>query len=454
MDIDDSDFIAPDALLTLAPHPAVDLGLQLEANAARIENNLRRIIRLVGWRHWERKYRFIEFELDRFSFSRRNLSERHYLEVAIPQMYKRLMLTGRIDILRDPRFVGVATFVKSFGAIYDNLDPEGRRKLLGAVRSGLDSRRSLRALEWEFFVSGALASRGYELAPIDLRGAGRFDWLARHGDLYVEVECKHIVKVKGSWKPEGYFRPLYVALEDEYLHTFSPSDQMWQVSLEYLDELRMDRATVLSIAEALRTTLRTGLPLETTGVRLEPTPIGEFNGDLNQLFANAEKVAEDLQSDELIIFGGCATPFILSIKDVSTTIEEKRSRLAKIWRRFLRAASGQLAHAHPGILMIQIERGLRMAGSRQRKEKAAMERASVAALVDEQLDAIGKDRPTLAGVSLSFGGPPFSGGGTLAVKNRHAKAVTELLDQLSESRDVPSFIVNWFDEWDSKWFAE
>jgi|GEM_PF-5188566 len=453
---DDVSYIPAGALLSTAGLGYIDLGNFLKYNQARNEKSIIGIIRVAGWQQWQKKADRINQLTERWSFSRRDLLETHYLEYWIPLLYKNLMLRKHLkaELLMDARTIAAIVFAKTFIDIYNTLNVAGKTKLKGALLHGLQKNGDLKSLEWELIVASNLATKGYDVAPIDLYSLGRFDFRTRKaGSPAVNCECKSIKKVKGQLQRHRFLDQLYRALEQEHLQEIKQTGHIWQIELSYPSSFHLkNHRDARTVADAITTAINSGVTQYSGDLNVKPTPLERYDGQITEVFEVAEEVDKKTNPDHLAVFGGCSSPFVLAARTSDISSEARSEKIRRVWNRFLRKAINQLPQDSLSILSLQIERGLRATTEKDR-ERATNERVSIGSLVLTELDKICGNKPTFLGISVSFAGPPFSEGTTAFLRNPHSQ-FDHPLTEAEPSLPVFPTTSQWFDDWDSCFFSQ
>lgn len=411
-----------------------------------VERGVRLAVMTSGWKKWDRRIRHVEQLLAEHPSTRKLLLERHFLELQTLPTYRHVMLTGRLP---RPSLLHTWCFVSwaQLAHLYARLPEKARRKLAGAMRASLESQRGFRPLLWEVNIAYALALQGFGVGFVDLCDVGRFDYLAESPEIAMEVECKHVTGGKGLNRDEFAQQLLDHAIE-RLQRVVSPTGGVWLIEIESGSSVPRDRTVLDRLAETILRSIGQAGEREEAGVRFSCERICDWDGTVEHVHRLVPKIARELPSPFLTAFGSPSSPFILA----HAVSEADAKRFPLVWQRFLRAASRQFTGSRPAAIFVEFERARRIWGTEAQRERALEERAASLAVIHEALRVVGKERPYLLGVSVSFGGLPFAAGDTFTLRNPSSSADPVVLDLFTKRTDQPEFMSTARDAWDSQWF--
>lgn len=411
------------------------------------ERGLRLAVAAVGWKKWDRRVTHLEALIRKHSSSRKRLLERHWLELNILKSYQHLMLTGRLPLrILDPFNHWVFFACARFALLYDHLQGAARTRLLGAVKSSLDSERGFRPLLWELEIGYVLSSRGFSVGFVDLSGAGRFDYLAKSAGLSFEVECKHIAMSKGIEIDSRAHELLDHAIE-RVQADIEASGVVWLIEVESGSRLPRNVAGVNRLAENICQAIGGAGSYKVDQAAFTSRPITDWDGTVEHVHRLAPQLADELRSPFVTAFGAPASPFLL----VHSVAEEDWRKMKVRWERFLRAACRQFTGDAPAAIFLEFERAARLWGDEAKLGRAIDSRAAAVTLIEDVIDAVGRTRPYLMGVVVMFGGLPFSGGDVIALPNRSAATDASILNQFTQRIAEHELLTEARNRWDQQW---
>ena len=137
-------------------------------------------------------------------------------EMTIYEALKRHSLTRRY--VYDGRTLVPFGVVSTLRLVYENLNEPAQKRLMGRFIGALHDDVGLIPLVFELNTIVHLCSRGFDVDCVDLceSETKRYDFLARKGNLEVEIECKtisadagHRIRVQDFLSLAGRLRPLH-----------------------------------------------------------------------------------------------------------------------------------------------------------------------------------------------------------------------------------------------------
>lgn len=154
---------------------------------------VRQVTNIVGWQVWRKR---IE-ELNSLAASNplwpEFILERHSLEVTFGRVRDHIRITGG-RCAWPPKTVDeyrLYSFIAMVAPVYEKLGLKGKKRLAGAIRSGLKEEYGLGPIAFEMKTATHLMSRGFDVDFQDLENDGGYDFFAVSGETKFEVECKH-----------------------------------------------------------------------------------------------------------------------------------------------------------------------------------------------------------------------------------------------------------------------
>jgi len=167
--------------------------LSTECEPSQLPVVLRQSAGIVGWKCWQRRIESLKTPQGFNPVWQQFLLEQHGLELAFGEIYDYLRKTGRCPWPpRTAEEYRLYSFLTILLQIHERLSSRGRRKLAGALRSGLEKEFGLGPLAFEMRIATHLMSRGFKVQLHDLESDGGYDFLVQAGDIQFEVECKHV----------------------------------------------------------------------------------------------------------------------------------------------------------------------------------------------------------------------------------------------------------------------
>jgi hypothetical protein len=110
------------------------------------------------------------------------------LEFSLAKARKYRRSTGRLP--KGDEYTHLYGFLVPAYRIHAALPPEVRTPFEGRLRDAVNGAYGARPLAYEISIASHLMHSGWDVEFIDYSGAARFDLLARHGAVEIEVECK------------------------------------------------------------------------------------------------------------------------------------------------------------------------------------------------------------------------------------------------------------------------
>jgi hypothetical protein len=114
--------------------------------------------------------------------------EHFALEFALAKARKYRRNTGRAADSK--KFFPLFSFVISAYRIHQALPDEARIPFEGRLRTALNGTHGIRPFAYEITLATHLMSKGWDIEFVDYCGSARFDFLARRGEVEIEIECK------------------------------------------------------------------------------------------------------------------------------------------------------------------------------------------------------------------------------------------------------------------------
>ena len=121
------------------------------------------------------------------------LEERHSLVLTLGRLVEGVERLGGVPIdISDPQVYALMSFVAPVVMLHEQLNSTAKVRIAGMLRDGLNTDRGLLPFKTEIDTATHLMQKGFDLEFPDLEGKAGFDFLARHEDMEVEVECKAV----------------------------------------------------------------------------------------------------------------------------------------------------------------------------------------------------------------------------------------------------------------------
>ncbi|MDO8448066.1 MAG: hypothetical protein Q7T10_04605 [Rhodoferax sp.] len=332
----------------------------IDVHDTEVAGLLSGLVKITGIEPWKRRFEWLHRELNENHFMEDWLRERCLIEWTMNDILRdpSLMLQRpfRIENIAQYELVGFAAgTVRS----HERLSEDGKRRLRGALLDGLKEDKGLLSIQHEITTAIHLMSRGFDVEFRDMECGGGFDYIARKGDVEIEVECKMFSADLGRKIHRRRSATLCKALEGALTQTYNTASVGLIVTVSLPDRLTPSPGQHRGIEEAVRTGLLSGnvfTQTEYCDVQVSDFPIDSspFN-----------KAPEQLSRKEIDQFvwerTGRSNSTLISMfspkrRAVVLLLEsEKPDDVLKGMRHQLReAAKGQFSKTRPAFLAVQL----------------------------------------------------------------------------------------------------
>ena len=164
-----------------------------EFESRRFPSHIRQFISITGWQSWKRRLDWLRRQVRCNTAMAHYLIDRFELELAFSDIYKRRKLTGKYAVKEEVAAeYGFLSFSCMLPLVYGRLNPVGQIRLRGMLFDALKNDYGLGPLAYEIKVATHLMTLGFDVEFSDLEGNANYDFLAKNGDVCIEIECKFI----------------------------------------------------------------------------------------------------------------------------------------------------------------------------------------------------------------------------------------------------------------------
>jgi hypothetical protein len=150
----------------------------------------RRFVTITGWEPWEKRLAALGQQVKESPMLKGHFAERYPLELEMGKLHRNVRLGRRIKLPKTYQAYSLLSFIAMVARTYDRLGAQGKRRLAGMLRSGLDDEYGLAAIQHEMNAAAHLMSKGFDVTFSDIESGGGFDMLAVREGVEIEVECK------------------------------------------------------------------------------------------------------------------------------------------------------------------------------------------------------------------------------------------------------------------------
>ena len=127
-----------------------------------------RFVEITGIEPWRRKFTTLHRQLKDNSFLREWQTEHFGIEIKFLQLLEEQERTGQFPLqVRDHMHYKVYGFIAGVVRIYEQLSQEGKTRLRGMLRDGLQPDNSLLSVQHEIITAVHLMGRGYDIEMND-----------------------------------------------------------------------------------------------------------------------------------------------------------------------------------------------------------------------------------------------------------------------------------------------
>ncbi len=161
-----------------------------QAVPAEMPSLLRRFLSITTWKPWAARLAALEQQVKDNPFLEEYFGGRYPLELEMGRLHRRLRQGRKISLPTTYQETALLSFVAMVARVHQPLSPQGKHRLAGMLRSGLNAEYGLSSLQHEMGIAAHLMSQGYDVTFSDIETGGGFDMLAERGGAKIEVECK------------------------------------------------------------------------------------------------------------------------------------------------------------------------------------------------------------------------------------------------------------------------
>lgn len=332
-----------------------------ELDISRFPTLLEQFLSITGWEIWRKRIDSLQHQLQSNPLLEEFLIERHALELCMGYLLDYYEATGKLPLA----IVGsgqyrLYSFIAMVALVYDGLGDKGRKRLAGMLQGGLKDQIGLTPLQDEMEIAAHLMQRGFDVTFSDLETGGGFDFLARRGDIEIEVECK---MVSGDLGRKIHRRRLLDLCNHAYPVMQEHLDKtgggrlvriVLNSRLHGQTKLLQEICSRVSTALVNRTSLREPEPC---AVHLETFDLSEspfVNPSDNA--SERERVREFVKekfaisnSHMFVLFRPSHGAIIFVVESI-----QKDEVVKGLLRQLKTAASGQFTKTRPGVLCVQL----------------------------------------------------------------------------------------------------
>lgn len=244
--------------------------IQTDISPEKLPALVRQVTSIVGWQVWKKR---IE-ELNSLAASNPLWSEfileRHSLEITFGDVKKYIKNTGG-RYAWPPRTADefrLYSFIALVGPVYEQLGQEGKKRLSGAIRSGLEKEHGLGPVVFEMKTAAHLMARGFDVDFRDIENGGGHDFFAVSGETKFEVECKHISADIGRKLHRRKLYNLAVRLSPVLHEALNIKHGGFHVRVEIPDRLHGNIEQHQLLTSEIQTALSNGIRSESASCRI------------------------------------------------------------------------------------------------------------------------------------------------------------------------------------------
>ena len=149
-----------------------------------------KFVAITGWAPWNKRINSLKAQLRQNPLLQEYLEERHLIEFEMEKLQQRVRAVGTIRLPRSYEEYKLYSFMAMITRVYQQLKPQGRRRLQGMLRSGPNNNNGLVPVQHEMTIVSHLMDKGFDVTLTDIEDVERFDFLAIGNGVELEVECK------------------------------------------------------------------------------------------------------------------------------------------------------------------------------------------------------------------------------------------------------------------------
>ena len=167
------------------------MNFDLTASDDEILLTFRDLITITGWEPWAARLRSFHQQANENPLMREFIAERYSLELQMDRLHRRIQqgLSLRLPVLASE--IALISFLTMVSRTYARLSDGGKKRIAGMLRGSLKNDDGLATLQHEMTVLAHLMHQGFDVELSDIENGGGCDFVARNGDLHIEVECKN-----------------------------------------------------------------------------------------------------------------------------------------------------------------------------------------------------------------------------------------------------------------------
>lgn len=164
-----------------------------EMDVSKFPTLLNQFLSITGWEPWRKRLESLEYQLQSNPLLEEFLVDRHALELSMDHLkdYHQRTGTPPLAIVGSGQY-RLYSFIAMVALVYAGLGDKGRKRLAGTLQGGLKDQIGLTPLQNEMEIAAHLMQGGFDVSFSDLETGGGFDFLAKRGDIEIEVECKMV----------------------------------------------------------------------------------------------------------------------------------------------------------------------------------------------------------------------------------------------------------------------
>ena len=151
--------------------------LDTSADLSKMTTHIRRFVNLTGWKRWERRLASLQQQVKDNPFLEGLFDERYRLEWEMGRQYQLFLLGKKVRLPDYDHEIALFSFIVMVSCVSQRLSAEGRNRLSGMLRSGLDAKHGIASVEFEFIIATHLMQHGFDVEFSDIEGESRFDML-------------------------------------------------------------------------------------------------------------------------------------------------------------------------------------------------------------------------------------------------------------------------------------
>lgn len=216
---------------------------------------------VVGAEPWLKRAQAIQSQIAAEPELSEHLRSRYEMELEFQQVHLDRVSTG--ELLWPPRRPGqyrLFVFLCMLHRLYPQLTEAAQHALARKLYGGLKDEAGLAPLAFEFDAATQLMGSGFSLYLNDYEEKGGVEFLARKGELEVEVECKYVSVDRGRKIPRKASLKLCAALNDALRRT-PDFEGLRKITILMKDRLGVQQKMLTTLAETFRAMVTDGTRL-------------------------------------------------------------------------------------------------------------------------------------------------------------------------------------------------